>query len=113
MSDVALPTAPFMALYADGRVSRDDIHDFIGAWHDSGDDEPRSLVEFLGMTEEEYDVWLMDPRTLQLMVAARRGDGTLRDLVAVYYDKMRATGDPDDRPCLHVMSYWLTGQPPA
>ena len=113
MSDVELPTAPFMALYADGRASREDIHDFIGAWHDSGDDEQRSLVEYLGMTEEEYDVWLMDHRMLPLIVAARRGDGILRDLVADYYRKLRAAHDPDDRPCIHVLSYWLTGQPPA
>jgi hypothetical protein len=112
VSDIELPTAPFIVRYAEGRASREDIYDSIGAWHESGDQETRSLVEFLGMTEEEYDVWIMDSDTLPLIVAARRGEASLRDLVAKHYAEMRVS-HPDYTSHIHALSYWLTGQPPA
>ena len=41
-------------------------------WHASDDKEQRSLAAYLGLTDEEYDVWLMDTDALPQILAARR-----------------------------------------
>lgn len=110
MSDVEVPVAPFFALFAEGRAAREDIHDFIETWHDSEEDG-RSLSEFLGMTEEEFSVWIMDYDTLPLISAAQGGEAPLRDLVAKHYAEMRVS-HPEYTSHIHALSYWLTGQPP-
>lgn len=46
----------FMELYLAGKVSLDDIEDFIDAWHFS--DSNKELHEYLGMTMEQYSSWL-------------------------------------------------------
>lgn len=53
-----------------GEVTVDQADDFIDAWH-KGDD-PRGLVEALGMTAAEYECWIFDPDALEAIVAARR-----------------------------------------
>ena len=68
MSDADVTTAPFFTLYCEGRATDEDMLDATGAWHDSGDEEARSLEEFLGMTDEEFEILIMDGRTLPLLV---------------------------------------------
>lgn len=112
MSDIELPTAPFIELYAEGRASRDEIHDAIEAWHESGDDETRSLAAFLGMTEVEFSVWAMDHRMLPLVVAARRGVASLYDRVAAYFDELREANRWEHRAAIHTLSYWVPRHQP-
>jgi len=47
VSDADVTTAPFFTLYCEGRAVEDGILDAVEAWHESGDDEQRSLPEFL------------------------------------------------------------------
>jgi hypothetical protein len=92
----------------DGQVTRDDADDFIDAWHDAGDEEQRPLTEFLGMTEEEYSIWMMDRRVLPELAAARRpGAPTIESLMADRVRHMRAAGDPADRTALFSLTHWL------
>jgi hypothetical protein len=107
VSDIGQKAPTFFELYSQGRVTADQADDYVRAWHDSGDEETRSLVEYLGMTEEEYDVWLMTDRALPVILAARRAGRPLREFVAPLYEKLRAAGDPEDRPAVHTMGYWL------
>ena len=106
VSDVEMPAASFLALYADGRSSREHIHDFIETWHESEEDG-RSLAEFLGMTDVEFSVWAMDHRMLPLVVAARRGGASLYDRVSAYYDQLRDANRWEDRAAIHSLSYWV------
>ena len=52
-----------------GSLAGEDMDDFIDQWHASPGG--LELFEYLGMTEDEYDVWLRDPRFLEFIVQAR------------------------------------------
>jgi len=54
-----------------GDADLDDIDDFVQAWHE-GDGPGLELREFLGMTREEYGLWLEHPTCLPAIVAAHR-----------------------------------------
>ena len=111
MSEVYNESPSFMTLYEQGRVTPEQIDDFVEAWHESGDKEQRSLVEYLGMTQSEYDVEFITPRALPAILAARRANRPLREFVAPLFEALQATGDPADRPVLHALSGWLKRHP--
>ena len=110
VSDVLRMNPTFFSLYEQGRITEDRLDEFIAAWHESGDEERRSLAEFLGMTDEEYSVSLMAPDSLPLIRRARRKHQPLRELLVPYLYKLRSAADPMDRPVIHALSGWL-GQP--
>lgn len=56
-----------------GDAMPDDIDDFIDAWHASSEDI--GLAEFLGMTEEEYAVWVEKPDGLSFVLARKTAMG--------------------------------------
>jgi hypothetical protein len=60
----------FMELCLRGEVVQDEIDDFIDLWHEEEHDE-RPLHEFLGMTRQEYDLWVEQPGALRLILAVR------------------------------------------
>lgn len=60
----------FVQLCHAGKARLDDIHDFIDRWHDSDSDV--ALPEFLGMTEEQYHAWVVDPTILRSIVESTR-----------------------------------------
>jgi hypothetical protein len=107
VSDVRSRTASFFDLYGQGQVSADEINDFVDTWHASGDAEDRPLSEFLGMTRDEYAVWVMDARSLPLILAARRANEPLNDAVARYLTQMRATLDPLDSSPILSLTHWV------
>lgn len=97
----------FFALYGDGRATLDDADDFVEAWHESGDAETRSLAEYLGMTDEEYGIWVITPRALPSILAARQAGRPLREFVEPFFDRLAASADPSDAPVLHALGHWL------
>jgi hypothetical protein len=113
VSDITHANLTFFALYSEGRVTADQLDDYVDAWHESGDDETRELHEYLGMTWEEYGVLMLTDRTLSAILAARRANQPLRDLVAPFFEELKAKNDPQDKPVLHAMGYWLQHHPPA
>ena len=56
---------------------------------------------------------MMTSRALPLILAARRANRPLREFAERFFQTLKATNDPNDRPVLHAMSYWLYGHPPA
>jgi len=107
VSDALSTTPSFLVLYERDRVTEDQIDEFVAAWHDSGEDEQRSLAAFLGMTDEEYRVSLMAPDSLPLIRRARREHLPLRELIVPYLNVLRSRADPMDRPVVHALSHWL------
>ena len=112
MSDIKHHALTFFSLYSEGLVRADQIDDYVGAWHDSGDEETRPLSEYLGMTSEQYGVWVITPRALSAILAARRANRPLREFVAPFLEKLHATGDPRDASVLFAMGHWLKKHQP-
>jgi hypothetical protein len=112
VSDIIQKAPTFFALYDAGQATAEAIHDFIGAWHETGVEEERPLSEYLGMTVEEFGVWVITPRALPAILAARRANRPLREFVAPFFESLRSAGDPEDKPVLHAMRYWLQHHPP-
>ena len=80
--------ANFMGLALNGRVVSDEIDDFVAAWHAS--DDPQPLHEFLGMSWEEYQLWVSDPAYLNIILAARHNGEDLRHAVQAVNDHFRS-----------------------
>jgi hypothetical protein len=53
-----------------GEAVLDDVEEYVERWHRSSFDV--GLDSYLGMTKEEYELWLRDPCSLASIVAARR-----------------------------------------
>jgi hypothetical protein len=60
----------FIDLYVGGEVLPEEIDDYVDQWHDNPG--RRQLHDFLGMTEDEYSLWLRDPDVLPHIARARR-----------------------------------------
>ena len=70
----------FVDLLMAGKVSLDQIDDFVDRWHAAP--SGRELHDYLGMTAEEYSLWLRVPDALQYVVAARQEMKPLAETVA-------------------------------
>jgi hypothetical protein len=103
----------FFALYDRGDLAAEQIDNFIEAWHESGDEQQRSLAEFLRVTEEEYGILIITDRALPAILAPRRANSPLRDLVAPFFDELRAAGNPRDKSVIFAMGHWLQRHPPT
>jgi len=101
---------PFLDLYAAGSVAADDIEDFIDAWHESGASEERTLAQLLGMSDDEYIVWLASRKALPLIVAARRDRRGLAEMVAEHLASLQRDNRAADQAAVHVLSHWLSQQ---
>jgi hypothetical protein len=106
VSDVRNRTGSFFDLYSQGQLSEDAIDDFVGAWHGSGDGYGVPLSEFLGLTEDEYGVWVMDARALPVIRASRSQHQPLHEAVTRYLDEMRNRTNPQDRSAIWALSHW-------
>nr|WP_294543663.1 hypothetical protein [uncultured Rhodopila sp.] len=107
MSNIRTEVRPFFELYSRGEVSAEQIGDFTSQWHAAPDSEQRSLAPYLGMTQEEYDVFLMDPATLPQILIARRPGRSLVQAIADYVAQLRLAGPPEDETALHALGHWL------
>lgn len=56
----------FIEMVKSGKCSIDEIDDYIDKWHDEYQGNLK-LHEYLGMTDEEYNQWLINPNSLKTM----------------------------------------------
>lgn len=52
-----------------GEASPEDIDEYIEIWHER--DRTRTLREFLGFTQAEYELWLAYPEKLKDIIDSR------------------------------------------
>jgi len=57
----------------------EEIDDFVDTWHESKNKIP--LHEFLGMTWEEYALWVADPNVLPFIVTAHKEGQDIENLL--------------------------------
>ena len=87
-----------------GNAAPDQIDDFIDRWHAAPDG--RELHDYLGMTSEEYSLWLRVPDALPCIIKARIDATPLADAVLYEYRGLR--GDrPIDRTKIARLKEWL------
>lgn len=63
-----------------GTARPEDIENWVDEWHDASGTSP-SLAEFLGMTDEEYAVWVEKPDALPFILHAHRFKRPLKQVV--------------------------------
>jgi hypothetical protein len=98
--------ATFVELSLAGDVVMDEIDDFVAAWHnDPAIREP--LHEFLGMTEEEYALWVEQPGSLRLILAARDEDASLYEAIERFAKLEPITARAADPEAARVVLKWL------
>ncbi|HEX3952950.1 MAG TPA: hypothetical protein VHW90_05215 [Stellaceae bacterium] len=74
-----------------GEAALDAIDDFVDEWHATPCG--RELHDYLGMTAEEYSLWLRMPDTLTYIVKARQDNRPLRGVIQTLHDGMGETSD--------------------
>lgn len=66
----------FKELYMAGKIEFEEIHRYISEWNNS--DDPRTLAKFLGLDEQEEDIWIdVSDEALKEMLDARRNKSQL------------------------------------
>ncbi len=100
MSEAVKEAPTFIKLHGRGLATITDADDFVEAWNESGHDEQCSLADYLGVTDEEYDIWVITPRALPAILAAR----PLRAFIEPFYRQLRVVGAQDDRPVLYALA---------
>lgn len=61
----------------------DEIDDYIQTWHDADTDS--SVYEYLGMTEEEYFLWVENDFYLKYIIAAHERNININELLKEEY----------------------------
>jgi hypothetical protein len=115
MSEVCIQAraSSFFDLYSRGEVAPDDIHDFIGRWHESQEPWAHDMAphEYLALTHDEYEVWLYDPFSLPCILQARQPGGNLAGIMAERYAQLRAADHREDGTIIFSLGNWLQRHP--
>jgi hypothetical protein len=97
----------FIDLCLRGEVVQDEIDDFVDLWHEDETDD-RPIHEFLGMTKEEYDLWVEQPGALRLILAAREERaGDLYGAIERYAELEPVAARAADPEAAKVVVRWL------
>jgi hypothetical protein len=62
-----------------GDAFLDEIDEHVDVWHDDNTSENIELYEYLGMTWQEYSLWVTNPNILGLIIDTRRKGQTLEN----------------------------------
>lgn len=100
----------FIDLAVRGDVLPDEIDDFVEVWHHS--DSNLELHESLGLSWEEYSLWVADPEHINLIITARRKHQSIMEAVndnLRYWERIAARAD--DAGKLAALRRWIESQP--
>lgn len=56
-----------------------EIDDYIERWHE--EEETASIEDFLGMSREDYSLFVEEPRSLRFILAAHEGNESVTELL--------------------------------
>jgi hypothetical protein len=95
----------FLELCLTGEAATDDIDDFVDTWH--ADPDGGELHDYLGMTPDEYSLWLRAPDALPCILKARRDREKLTVAVGRAYETMRLAPPGNDPSTVARLRTWL------
>jgi hypothetical protein len=72
-------SSTFIDLCVEGQVLPEEIDDYVDEWHESDSDE--SIYDYLGMSQQEYRLWVHDPDILPFIITARTQNRSIDDVV--------------------------------
>lgn len=70
----------FMDACISGDALLEEIEDFIDEWHEGDSEE--ELYEFLGMTKQEYAIWVENDAILKTIFHARKVGISIEDFIS-------------------------------
>ncbi len=80
MSSKHQAEATFLERYLNGEVLAEDIDNYVDQWHAKSGKQP--IYEFLGLSRDEYALWMCDPNALPHIARARREHQPLASVIA-------------------------------
>jgi hypothetical protein len=95
----------FVTLALTGGVLLEEIDDFVDEWHRAPNG--LSLSDFLGMTSEEYALWVQQPDMLSHIIRARYKKIPLIDVIEEDYEHMRIAARLNDPAKIKRLRQWL------
>lgn len=95
----------FVELCLEGDALMDEIDDYVAEWHRSSS-KLSDIHQFLGMTRDEYALWVSEPDSLAYIVAAHRQNRPVRSVVEEINRLPMAARAADQRQAERVME-WL------
>ena len=99
----------FIDLALNGEVLADEIDDFVEAWHMS--DSGEELHDYLGMTWQEYSLWVSDAGYLGLVLSARHRGQAIEHAINDNYlsiDRLAARSDQPSK--IAQLKKWVEQQ---
>ncbi len=94
----------FLSLALAGKVMMDEIDDFVSDWHAGESD--KELHEYLGMTWDEYALWVASADVLPLIITSRKLNRPL-DEVTRDNLQVRLAARSDDPAKVKLIQRWL------
>jgi hypothetical protein len=85
------PQSSFLALALAGAIPLGEIDQYVDRWHDSVGYP--ALHDYLGMTRDEYGLWLAVPDALPLILMSRELDRPLDIIVQQHLQSAPAAAD--------------------
>lgn len=102
---------PFFVLYSRGDVLAEEIDDFIDDWHlkMEGKKFPHivPLYEFLGMSKDEYDIWIQDAESLPNILNARREGKSIDAAANDRVGELMLAARASDKTSIIALKEWL------
>jgi hypothetical protein len=95
----------FVQLCLDGNALLEEIYDFVDEWHENPRGE--ELHKYLGMTKEEYALWVQVPDLLSYIIKARRDNATLTRAVTTAYEDFRLAARSNEESKVMQLQRWL------
>ncbi len=100
-----MSSATFIDLCLAGNVLLEEIDEFVDQWHEAP--AGSELHDYLGMTKEEYSLWLRVPDALPYIIKARHENEPLTDAVVHAYRDMRLAARSNDQSKIARLQKWL------
>jgi hypothetical protein len=88
-----------------GTAFLDDIDDWVARWHRAGSELP--IWEHLGMTRDEYALWVEQPEALRFIVVAHERDEPVEDVISHYEERELAAARAEDADQARTVAEWL------
>ena len=110
LAKAGVPT--FFDLYSRGQALPDDIDDFVDRWHEGADPQAGALPlhDYLGLTVDEYELWVHDADVLPQILIARREARPLLEVMKDYLDELPMAARAEDAATVKALRAWLANR---